>query len=54
MDIRECSCHIVLTDLYPMLIRHWTLTGDTGRTLNVIIDAGAAALYVGENMQVCR
>ncbi|KAI0220394.1 Adenylate cyclase type 10 [Lamellibrachia satsuma] len=51
IDIRECTCHVVLTDLYPMLIRHWMLTGDTGRTLNVILDAGAAALYVGENAQ---
>ncbi|XP_063957938.1 adenylate cyclase type 10-like [Lytechinus pictus] len=51
LDLRECSCADVLNSILSQIVRHWRAAGNTAKTIYYLLEAGAAAVATGNNMQ---
>ncbi len=52
IDLRECSCLLILNEVFPQLVRHWKAAGNTARTIIFLSEAGSAAIATGNNITV--
>ncbi|XP_071834307.1 adenylate cyclase type 10-like isoform X1 [Apostichopus japonicus] len=51
LDFRECRCLEVLNTVFPQLVRHWRAAANTAKTIHFLVEAGGAAIAMGNNMQ---
>ncbi|XP_071485807.1 adenylate cyclase type 10-like [Diadema antillarum] len=51
LDLRECVCADILNSVLSQIVRHWRAAGNTAKTIYFMLEAGAAAVATGNNMQ---
>ena len=51
VDKRDCTCTMLLTKVYPEIIRHWKLAGNVEKTICAMLEGSTALLAVDDNDQ---
>lgn len=51
VEMLECHCDKIISNVYPQLVRHWRAAGNLQNTIAYLIEAGAAAAVTGKNME---
>ena len=51
VEMLDCHCDEIISYVYPQLVRHWRAAGNIKNTITYLIEAGAAAAIIGNNME---